>query len=587
MSIKFVWRTFRNVVTRERPYFAHLALTHRCNLRCRFCHIQDSKFDELATAGMKRVIDRLDEIGVGVVSISGGGEPLLREDCIEIADYAAARGMYTKLTSNGTMPRRRYQELLGSRVKEIGISLDGVEGNDLPFSHTAPQILNSLRYLHDELPPGKQLTINVTVSDANRVHVQEIVTFCAREYPRAKVWLNPVMTGDGALRTHTGGSPEPSYLRTCKSPNLLSARFYAEGVEQQSRTRIFDWDCLAGSMFFDIKPNGDFWLCQDLPSKTHLNVLQPDFLERLRTMDVSQRRGCSGCTYSCYYVTQNGLEPRNWPDMAGLWWQSNTIEGDRFRTAASRWGWGAGLAVYALGQMGLRLKPVLRSVASILFCVSLLSASDPSDILSCMERAGERNQETLEAYTSQRVYTAANPRLNKSATMTVEVTYTPPGEKQYRIVDRSGSGSIRGRVLEPILEAECRNAAPEVRAETSIDRRNYGFEFAGFDSERGDAVFHVAPTTRRQHLFKGKIWVDVESCAIRRIEGSPAVSPSFWVRQTDFRHDYAQFGDVWLPVRHHTESKLLLFGRSILDIEYLGYSFGPRTSALLGSATVP
>ncbi len=40
-----------------------------------------------------------------------------------------------KLTSNGTMPQTKYERLLASGVEEIGISLDGVQGNDLPFSH--------------------------------------------------------------------------------------------------------------------------------------------------------------------------------------------------------------------------------------------------------------------------------------------------------------------------------------------------------------------------------------------------------------------------------------------------------------------
>ena len=318
MSTKFVMRTFRNVFFRDHPYFAHLALTHRCNLRCRFCHIQETRFDELDLAGMKQVIDRLDRMGVGVLSISGGGEPLLRNDFAEIIDYAAQKGLYTKLTSNGTMPLSRYQQLLQSRVKEIGISLDGIEGNDLPFSHIGPKILQTLRYLHDNLPAAKQLTINVTVSEANAGKVDEIVAYCAAEFPRAKVWLNPVVTGNGALRTDEGGRPEPTYLRTCRSSNLLTAPFYTEGVQEQFRSTVFDWGCRAGTMFFDIKPNGDFWLCQDTPPHTPLNILEPDFFDKLQSADFSYRRQCSGCTYSCYYVTQNGMKPRNWPDMAGL-----------------------------------------------------------------------------------------------------------------------------------------------------------------------------------------------------------------------------------------------------------------------------
>lgn len=178
MTSKFFRRTLRNLIFRNQPYFAHLALTHRCNLKCRFCHVTEKRFEELGTAGMKRVVDVLDEAGVAVISISGGGEPLLRDDFDEIINYASGRGLYVKLTSNGTMPRVKYERLLRSRVDEIGISLDGVKGHDLPFSHVGAPILGTLQYLNDNLPAGKHLTVNVTISETNRAESQEILAYC-------------------------------------------------------------------------------------------------------------------------------------------------------------------------------------------------------------------------------------------------------------------------------------------------------------------------------------------------------------------------------------------------------------------------
>ena len=343
MSLKFALRTMRNVVLRDHPYFAHLALTHRCNLRCRFCRVQEERFTELDTEGMKRVIDVLDRMGVGVLSVSGGGEPLLRRDFAVILDYASRKGLYTKLTSNGTMPLARYQELLRSKVDEIGISVDGVDGSDLPFSHVGPRILETVRYLNDHLPPNKKLTLNVTVSECNRGQVDRIVSYCTREFPNARIWLNPVVTGAGLLRNGISPKEEPDYLKRCQSPTLLKAGFYTAGVYEQFRSDRFDWGSKAGRMFFDIKPNGDFWLCQDQRSKELLNILQPDFRERFRTLDVGYRRACSGCTYSCYYLTQKGFEPANWKDMGVLWWTSFTGPDAPCRRIALKYGWLAGL----------------------------------------------------------------------------------------------------------------------------------------------------------------------------------------------------------------------------------------------------
>lgn len=357
MSVKLAFRTLRNVLVRKRPFFAHLALTHRCNLRCRFCQIPTERLQELDTATLKRIVDKLDRMGIAHLSISGGGEPLLRDDFVELVDHAAGRGLYVKLTSNGTASRAKYEALLASRVHEIGISLDGVRGDDLPHSHVGPKLLDNIRFLDERLPRGKKLTLNVTVSRANEAQLDDIVDYCARSFPRARLWLNPVVVGNGKLRVPSERKVHPGFFDRLRSPTLLSAGFYRRACEEYYASDKYDWGCLAGELFFDIKPNGDFWICQDFPAKTPLNILDPDFEEKYRRADFSHRRDCSGCTYSCHLLTQKALEPRNWPDMAVLWWQQTTAPGDPCRDTAERYGWGAGLAHFLAGRAWPRWTP--------------------------------------------------------------------------------------------------------------------------------------------------------------------------------------------------------------------------------------
>ena len=578
MSAKFIRRTLRNVVVRDHPYFAHLALTHKCNLRCRFCHIQEERFEELDTDGMKRVIDVLDEMGVGVLSVSGGGEPLLRRDVTTILNYAHSKGMYTKITSNGTMPPERYQQLLESSIKEISISLDGVDGNDLPFSHVGPKILDTIRYLHDHLPEGKQLTLNVTVTAANRDQVDRIVAYCAAEFPHAKVWLNPVVIGSGKLRTSRESKANPEYLRTCNSPTLLKADFYTAGVEKQYLGEKFDWGCRAGRMFFDIKPNGDYWLCQDKAAGTPLNLLDPDFRQKLRHADFSHRRQCSGCTYSCYYLTQNGLELRNWPQVAGMWWKANTRPGEHCRVVAEQHGWFLGLLtlcadrflIPALGTALSTLIPLLL-LASILFGQSAPPRIDADQLLARMEQFSAAQQRELASYQSTRRYAAGNSALHAYAEVTAEMKYNASAEKQFNVVARSGSAQVQKRVIDRAMEAEQNAGSKGERENTNINRRNYSFTFQGFDESMHAYVFAVEPRGRSQYLFRGKVWLDEGDCAIERVEGEPAKSPSFWVKRVHLIHEYRKFGDFWLPVRHESQAELRLFGRSSFIIDYSNY----------------
>jgi MoaA/NifB/PqqE/SkfB family radical SAM enzyme len=117
------------------------------------------------------------------------------------------------------------------------------------------------------------LTINVTISKENVGQVEEIVDYCTREYSKARVWLNPVVVGNGKLRTDALEPAPPDYLWTVKSPTLLTTEFFRQGVKQHYETGRLDWGCKAGRFFFDINPNGDFWICQDYPAKTPLNIL--------------------------------------------------------------------------------------------------------------------------------------------------------------------------------------------------------------------------------------------------------------------------------------------------------------------------
>jgi len=295
---------------------------------------------------MKRVIDVLDRMGIAVLSICGGGEPLLRKDVAAIINYAAEKGLYTKITSNGTLPLDRYRELLQAKATEIAISLDGIEGDDLPYSHISPKILRTIRFLNDNLPEKQRLILNVTISDKNCDQVSAIVDYCTREFPNARLWLNPVVTGEGKLRTDCVNEVDPTYLRRLDSPNLVKADFFARGSEEYFRNGKLDWGCLAGTFSFDIKPNGDFWICQDIPSQPLLNILDPDFLEKHRRADFSYRRECSGCTYSCYLVTQKLFEPRNWPALGKIWWQMTTAPNERCREIAGKYGWLAGLLYF-------------------------------------------------------------------------------------------------------------------------------------------------------------------------------------------------------------------------------------------------
>jgi hypothetical protein len=409
--------------------------------------------------------------------------------------------------------------------------------------------------------------------------VQDILDYCAREYPRARVWLNPVIVGEGALRTSRSERINPDYLFHARSETRLQARFYNIGAAQNYESPHYDWGCLAGDLFFDIKPNGDFWLCQDQASPVRLNVLDPDFHLLRKHLDKGARRTCSGCVYSCYYLVQKGLEPRHWPDLALLWWQAHTQPGSPERGAAERFGFTGAVAALLLRSLRNGARTAAAACLALLLLTATLAAQPaggelpPDDVLARMESVQLRQHDALRQWSHQRVYRAANPGLRREATARFQVAFTAPQSKTWRLLEAEGSNLILNRVLIPLLQAEQEAAQLAIRDATDINRANYDLRFAGFDQDLNAYLFDAEPRLPGRYHFRGRIAIDAQTFAVCRTQGQPALRPSFWVRRTSFVHEYRPYGPYWLPARHRTSVELRILGHSTLEIDYGDYQF--------------
>ncbi|MCW4001250.1 MAG: radical SAM protein [Candidatus Bathyarchaeota archaeon] len=83
------------------PLRMDMALTFRCQNDCLHCYAGGPhQTAELTTEQWKTVIDRLSDVGVFILTFTGG-EPTLREDLSELLLYAQNKGMVTGLISNG------------------------------------------------------------------------------------------------------------------------------------------------------------------------------------------------------------------------------------------------------------------------------------------------------------------------------------------------------------------------------------------------------------------------------------------------------------------------------------------------------
>lgn len=100
-------------------------LTSRCNLRCRHCVVSAGEecTDELDLSDCCRLIDEFADFNVGQLILSGG-EPMIRKDFFDIAEYAASKGILLQIATNGTLIDEEGAEKLAIIGVRAQVSLD-------------------------------------------------------------------------------------------------------------------------------------------------------------------------------------------------------------------------------------------------------------------------------------------------------------------------------------------------------------------------------------------------------------------------------------------------------------------------------
>jgi len=112
------------------PFMVSYSITTRCNLKCKHCYsdsVDQAAPDELSTEEAFHLIDDLSKWGIGLLVIDGG-EPLYREDLLDIVKYASSKGIQTGIGSNGTLiDKVMAKRMVEAGVQSVAISVDGAD----------------------------------------------------------------------------------------------------------------------------------------------------------------------------------------------------------------------------------------------------------------------------------------------------------------------------------------------------------------------------------------------------------------------------------------------------------------------------
>lgn len=290
--------------------------TNACNMYCAHCYRDAGcKADEeLSTQEAKKLLQEIARAGFKIMIFSGG-EPLMREDILELVAYAKNLKLIPVFGTNGTLiSKNMAKNLKIAGAMGMGISLDSLDAqkhnNFRNFENAWQGAVEGMKNCREV---GLPFQIHTTVMDWNQNELEKITDFAVEIGAKAHHFFFLVPTGRAA-------TIEEESLRAEEYENVLTrimkkqqevsielkptcAPQFLRIVDQLGMTSRFRRGCLAGLSYCIISPRGKVQPCAYLNFEIG-DVRQTPFdeiwknnkiLKKLRTLDYEGN--CGDCKY--------------------------------------------------------------------------------------------------------------------------------------------------------------------------------------------------------------------------------------------------------------------------------------------------
>lgn len=176
--------------------------TRTCNLKCAHCYASSEakKYQgELTTEEARAFIDDLSDFRVPALLLSGG-EPLAREDILDLATYANSKGVRTTFSTNGTL----IDAAVARKMKEIGvgyvgISLDGLESEHDQFRGVKGAFNSSIRAFRHLREVGQRSGLRFVINKGNFHKLKDVMRLIEEEGIQRVCFYHMVYSGRGGV----------------------------------------------------------------------------------------------------------------------------------------------------------------------------------------------------------------------------------------------------------------------------------------------------------------------------------------------------------------------------------------------------
>jgi radical SAM protein with 4Fe4S-binding SPASM domain len=296
------------------PLRMDVALTFRCQNNCVHCYAGGPhEGPELSTKQWKQVIEKLNEVGVFILTFTGG-EPTLRDDLPELVSYAQYKGVVTGLITNGRRLKDKayVEQLEKSGLDFVQITLESFK----PSVHDAMTCAegswkDTVVGIKNAVASKIYVSTNTTLSKQNADHFLRTIEYLKELGVNAFGCNNLIYSGKApqASNEFALSVDELKELlpQVRDKANMLGLKFlwytptqYCEFNPVQLGLGIKS--CTAALMNACVGPNGDVYPCQsyfqsmgNILTETWHEIWHNPLAESLRNREYAPEK-CKDCS---------------------------------------------------------------------------------------------------------------------------------------------------------------------------------------------------------------------------------------------------------------------------------------------------
>ncbi|MHC4872778.1 MAG: radical SAM protein [Planctomycetota bacterium] len=311
-------------------------MTRACPLKCRHCRAEaviDQPEGELTTEEAKEFIDDLASSGPCLLILTGG-EPMMRPDMLDLAQYADSKKLRVVAAPCGKyLNEKSAEKMINAGIKRISLSIDGATAE----SHNNLRGLDGAFAMVTEAcreakKTGLEFQINTTVHAGNAGELEDISRLVLEL--GAVGWDLFLLVPTGRGRGLTGQELDaPAYEKTLcwirdkalAYPLPIKVTCAPHYVRIAEEAGLKGTPCLGGKSFVFVSHRGEVQICGflDVPAgnirKEKLSKIWKDSALFQELRDYSCYKGkcgvcefvkrCGGCRARAYASTGDYLGP--------------------------------------------------------------------------------------------------------------------------------------------------------------------------------------------------------------------------------------------------------------------------------------